>query len=119
MLHNKAFRDKLFLLLAFGALCAAIYHAIGIFFPVNEAPPRRHAVFVGINVLLAACLIKRPVFFLPLFALLMLQQMYGHGKFLIDTWNQSHSIDWPSVFVLIFFPIALWALWLDYKDKRT
>lgn len=117
MFSHRA-REILFKLLAAGALCAALYHAVGLFYPINEAPVWRHALFVVINVVAAVCFIKRPACFLPIFALLMVQQFYSHGTFLFNTWQQTHSIDWPSVLVLVFMPLALWALWIDYREKK-
>lgn len=118
MFTQKA-REILFKLLAAGAVCAAIYHAIGLFYPINEAPVWRHALFAVINVVAAVCFIKRPACFLPVFALLTVQQFYSHGTFLIYTWQQKQTIDWPSVLVLVFMPIALYALWEDYQAKKV
>ncbi|MFN8286468.1 MAG: hypothetical protein U0V74_06940 [Chitinophagales bacterium] len=118
MLFSQKNLNIAFKVLAVGALCAAIYHAVGIFYPINEAPPWRHGLFVVINLLGAWFLLKRPVACLPIFALIMLQQLYSHGTFLINTWNEAHRIDWPSVFVLIFFPLTAVLLWIDYRNKN-
>lgn len=118
MFQNTRFRNYLFIVLAIGALLAAVYHMVGLFYPINDAPVWRHALFVAINLLLAICLYKRPAFFLPLFALLMLQQFYSHGTELITAWSAEHRVDWPSVLVLIFLPITLYALWVDYRSKK-
>jgi len=99
-------------------LISAIFHFVGIFFPINASPPIRHAVFVAINIFCVLGFVRRPPYFVFLFALLLVQQYSSHGSSLIRNWNESGLIDWIDLLVVILLPIFLIALILERKNKK-
>ena len=111
-------RNNLFITLT--ALCGvtAIYHVVGVFYVINDSPPWRHLLFVAINLLCAYGFLKRPQFFVYLFAILLVQQFYSHGSSIVNMWVEKKQIDWISIAVLIFLPVALVSLFEDYRLKR-
>jgi hypothetical protein len=92
-------------------------HFIGIFYPINSSPTWRHTLFVGINLFSAYGFLKRPRFFVYLFFLLLLQQIYSHGGNAIAIWNQQHVVSWIDVIVLIFTALAFALLLIDKKQS--
>ena len=113
------YRPLLFRIAALLAFAAAVYHLIGLFYPVNAAPAWRHLLFVFIDSLCAYGLIKRPKYFVYFFFLFLVQQFYTHGGRLLSEWNDYHRIDWISISVLIFMPVVFFNLILELKDKRS
>ncbi len=107
------FRDRLFKVVTVVSLLIAMYHLVGIFFPINESPPWRHAVFVIVCIFCAYGFIKRPTYFIYLFAVLFLQQFFSHGQSLVFQWSEYHKIDWVSFMLLIFMPFPLICLVID------
>jgi hypothetical protein len=97
------------------SLLAGGFHLIGIFYPINSSPTWRHALFVGINLFCAYGFLKRPRFFVYLFFLLLLQQIYSHGGNVITIWNQQHLISWVDVSVVLFMLFAFVLLVIDKK----
>ena len=108
-----------FKLIALFFIFTALYHVILIIDPAlgaaDPSPVWRHALFVGINLSLATGLILRPPWFIFLFSLLTGQQMISHGNQLIMVWDNTLSVDWPSVLVLLGCPAIL--LLLHLTDK--
>lgn len=97
---------------------AAIYHLIGIFYKVNDAPPWRHAVFVCMDLFFAYGLLKRPKYFVFLFFVFLVQQYYTHGSRLLNMWIEEVKVDWISLLVLVVLPIAFVYLITDARAKR-
>jgi hypothetical protein len=91
------------------------FHLIGIFYPINSSPAWRHALFVGINLFCAYGFLKRPRFFVYLFFLLLLQQIYSHGGDAIAIWNQQQIINWIDVAVVLLTFAAFVLLVIDKK----
>lgn len=112
-------RDRLFWTFASFWGIAAAYHFVGIFGKVNEDPPWRHTLFVGIDLLFAYGLLKRPRYFSSLFLLLMVQQYYTHGAKLLNKWEKQARVDWASLGVLVVLPIVLVFLKKDAKAQSA
>jgi hypothetical protein len=98
-----------FVVLAIGFAAAAAFHAVAIFSPQIDipSPAWRHAVFVAINLAVAAGIIFRPRGFALAFAALTAQQVYSHGVTLVGVWRRETRVDWPSVVVLVAMPLVL------------
>jgi hypothetical protein len=111
--------DWIFRLAAIGACLGALYHVAGILRPAwtEPASPARHAVFVGVNLALAAGLLRRPRAFLWLFAPLAAQQIYGHGLYGWTVLREERRIDWASVVVLLAMPTLLALLVQDRRGR--
>jgi len=111
-------RERIFQLFAFFFLITAVYHFAGLFYPVNDAPKWRHALFVGINLLCIYGMLKRPKWFMYFFFVLLVQQLNGHGASLMDYWNKNHSISWIDLSVVLTAPLMFLMLAYDWQDKR-
>jgi hypothetical protein len=111
----RASRKFLFRIFALLALLLAVYHFVGIFYPINSSPYWRHLIFVFVNLFCSYGLIARPRFFNYFFFLLMLQQFYSHGGSLLNQWSARKSVDWVSLFVLIFLIVIFVNLILETK----
>jgi len=112
-------RSKSVLFKVFAALFAitSIYHMAGLFVRINDSPIWRHLLFVDINLFCVYGFLKRPKYFVYLFALLLIQQYYSHGTALVQLWLDKKEIDWISVFDLIILPVALICLVEDSGAK--
>jgi len=104
-LMNKRISDTVFITFASLATIVAIYHLIGVFYKLNTSPAWRHLIFIGINIICIYGLLKRPLWFIYFFALLLAQQLYSHGGDLIWHWRNEHRVDWISVAVIILMPV--------------
>ena len=111
-------RSTFFKIAAVLTLVVAIYHAIGIFYPVNDSPAWRHGLFIVVSGFCCYGFLKRPNYFVYLFGVLSLQQFYSHGSAILNTWSAQHKIDWISVAVLVAIPILLYNLVADAREKK-
>ena len=116
---NTKTRQVYFKLFAVFCFITAIYHLVGIFYKLNDAPPLRHLLFVGINLFCAYGILKRPWYFVYLFAVLLVQQYYSHGGSIISMWAEKKQVDWLSVAVLIALSIGMVCLLEDAKGKGS
>jgi hypothetical protein len=109
-----------FRLLAACFVAGAVFHGACLVRPALDptAPPWRHALFVGINLVVAVGLARRPRGFVPLFALLCLQQCYSHGGQAWRFWRDGRRIDAGSLVVLVVMPATLAALASDARERR-
>lgn len=119
MIFSTKKRSNLFIVFALLFSLASIYHFVGIFYSVNNSPIWRHFLFVGIDLYFVYGLLKRPKYFVYLFAIFLLQQFYTHGNYLINMWTEKKQVHWISVFTIILLPIALIALIVENKSKNT
>lgn len=115
MLFSDKTRNVLFKVFAFFGTLAAIYHFAGIFYKVDESPAWRHVLFVVINLFVVYGVLKRPKYFVYIVAILVIQQYYSHGTYLVNLWIEKKQIHWISVFVLVLLPIVLLCLIEDYR----
>ena len=75
-------------------------------------------IFVFIDLLMAYGVWKRPEYFVLVFVLFMLEQLYSHGNDLVKMWELKHKIDWRSVFTILYLPVVCIFLILDSLNKR-
>jgi O-antigen ligase len=108
---------KIFIVFAIFFIVSAGYHFVALFFHVNDSPLWRNLLFVVINIFTAYCLLKRPPWFIYLFVILMIQQLYSHGTDLVSLWNSNHRIDWMSLAVIVIMPGIFVFLLLDKIGK--
>jgi surface polysaccharide O-acyltransferase-like enzyme len=100
------------------AIIAAIYHAVGIFYPINPSPPWRHAIFVGVCLFCAYGFENRPTKFIYVFGVLVVQQFFSHGSYLIEQWNGAHDIHWISLALLLVLPVIFFNLIAENRESR-
>ncbi|HZR24487.1 MAG TPA: hypothetical protein VFA59_12910 [Vicinamibacterales bacterium] len=105
---------------------AALYHASALLIPAFAArayaptyPPIRHVAFVLINLACALLLLRRPIWFVPLYALLVVQVLNGHGRVAWDAWRAAKPIYAVDVLVSIGVLAVLALLVVDALDARA
>jgi hypothetical protein len=111
------FREWLFKIVSALSLIIAVYHTVGILYPINSSPPSRHFVFVFICLICVYGFIKRPKVFIYFFFILLVQQFISHGRSLIVQWSDYNTIDWVSLLLLILMPFIFFNLFIDLKSK--
>lgn len=111
-------RQVYFKLFAVFCFITALYHVVGIFYKINDAPAWRHLLFVGINLFCAYGILKRPMYFTYLFGVLLIQQYYSHGGSIVRTWTENKQVDWLSVAVLTTMSITMILLVQDARAKN-
>ena len=89
-------------------VAGALFHLYYSFAP-DPLPPWRHALFVAINLGAAWGCFRQPPWFIWPFTLLLLQQLYSHGRDFAQAWPG--HIDWQSLVVLVWMPLVAVALW--------
>jgi hypothetical protein len=107
----------IFIIFAAFFIISAGYHLVALFVKLNDSPIWRNLLFVVINLFVAFCLLKRFRWFIFLFVILMIQQLYSHGSDLVNFWNTQHKIDWLSLMVLFILPVIFVFLLLDRLGK--
>lgn len=105
---------------ALGFLAGAAYHVAGLVRPevAEPAPPWRHTLFVGINVAAGVGMLLRPPFFVWLFGVLTIQQLFSHATYGWGVWTGEGRIDWASVIVVIAMPALFALLVADARGRR-
>ena len=105
----KTVEKAIFGLFAFIFLAAGVHHAYEYFIPTlrPDYSPVRHLVFVFLNCVLAILMIKRTKYFVPLLALMTLQQLVGHGSNLVRNLAEGEPTIYTDWLVVIFAPIVL------------
>ena len=109
----------IFIILAVLCLLTSIYHVVGIFYKINDAPPLRHLLFVGVTLFCTYGFSKRPSYFVYVFGLLLLQQYYSHGGDVIKMWDEKRQIDWLSAGVLVALTLGMFCLVEEVRAKKT
>jgi hypothetical protein len=106
---------------AVGFALAAVHHGVAAMVPGwgEPSPTWRHALFVAVNLGVAAGLWFRPRFFAVLFALLTLQQLYSPGTYGWHVLLDEGRIDGSSVLVLMALPVLAGLLGWDAMRRRT
>ena len=115
--HTK--HSSIFFALAALSSAAAVYHMVGAAGQLSSdaSPPWRHTVFVGIDLLGAWYLVRRPLMLLPAFVLLVCQQYLSHGGRALRWWTESARIDTLSIGTLVMLTVALVLLLVDARDR--
>ena len=103
---------RFFALLLIGA---AFHHLYEYFVPElrPEYPAARHILLFCINLILAVFMLRRTKYFLPVLFLISIQQLYGHGGRLIDSFSGSKAALYTDWVVVIFVPIILFSYYYD------
>lgn len=91
-----------------GFVAGALFHLYALF-GADPSPAWRHALFVAINLGMAWGCWRQPRWFIWVFGLLLLQQLYSHGTDFAQAWPE--RTDWRSLAVLLGMPIVAIALW--------
>jgi hypothetical protein len=82
----------------------------------GEGSAPRHALFVLVNVALAALLVWKPRWsFWPALAL-TIQQMWSHGLKLSESFLGTAPLDWVSLAVCLFFPTLVTILFIERRE---
>jgi len=105
---------KFFALLSF---CAALYHTVGLFHHVNDAPRWRHALFIAIDLVCVFGFLRRPRWFVWFFAVLAVQQWSSHGGSLLRKFAEEGHLSWIDLGGVIFMMSALICLIIDARRK--
>ncbi len=92
---------------------AAVVHLAHILSPVagDASGPVRHAVFVAINLVVAAGLWRRPQALLIVFGALVVQQVLSHGAAAYAAWAEHHEVDLASLGIVVMLPLTWAVLW--------
>ena len=92
---------------------AAAFHLAHIMRPAAGDPsgPVRHAVFVAINLAVAAGLWLRPAALRIAFGVLVVQQITSHGAAAWSAWADRHQIDLVSFAIVVLLPLTWAVLW--------
>lgn len=126
-MNNKILKP-LFFVFAMFALLAALYHSLAVLayftntylniFGADKSPAWRHTLFICSAIICIYGLIKRPAWFVYFFGLLTLQQLYSHGSYAINLWQNEHQVHWISIAVIVFMPILFILLLTDQRSKK-
>ena len=94
-------------------VAAAAFHLTHIMRPAAGDPsgPVRHAVFVAINLAVAAGLWLRPAALRIAFGVLVVQQVASHGTAAWLAWADRHQIDLVSFAIVVLLPLTWAVLW--------
>jgi hypothetical protein len=88
------------------ALVFAVAAAAHLYWLVTTADARWfHALFVGLDAILAALMIRRPFWLAYLFPLFAAEQLYAHGGLLAQS-VKTGRFDTVSCFIVIFMPLT-------------
>lgn len=106
----------LFVVAAF-FFAAALYHVVLAAAP-GATGRTRHAVFAVLDALVAAGLVRRPRVMVPLFAILVIQQLYSHGTLAVRRYEQG-QFDYTSIVIVILLPVTLVVLARQTRAERV
>ncbi len=115
---------RIFSVLALGFTIGAGYHLFAVISPGFDlsGSPLRHLLFVGIDLLTAWYMLRRPLWLLPAFLLLVGQQSRAHGGRLWRWWQEGRGVDWRSVLVVSVLALAvalvLWDASMRLRSRR-
>lgn len=109
----KAPRKSIIKIIALIFFGAALYHLTALFFHLNDLPVWRQVLFVCVDIFFGIAVKYPPKYFLNLFVILLIEQIYSHGSRLINVWAERKGIDWLSVLVLLYLPVVFFFLFFD------
>ena len=99
-----------------GFILAACYHVLAIFIDLNNSVVWRNLLFVAINAWCAFETRRLKPYFIVVFTILFVQQLFSHGSSVIRNLHD-HRFDWLGVFVLAAITIIYLALIVSAIDK--
>jgi hypothetical protein len=120
-MSNETFRKYLFWLFALLLVGAAFHHLYEYFVPElrPEYPASRHIMVFCIDIILAIFMLKRSKYFLPVLFLITIQQLYGHGGNLLNSFSGAKATLYTDWLVVIFAPIIFISYYYDiYNDGK-
>jgi hypothetical protein len=118
MLFTERRRNILFRLSAIIFCLVMMFHLVGIFYPINETSVWRHILFAVVNLFCVYGTLNRPKYFVYLVALLLVQQYFSHGTYVVNKWVEEKQIHWISAFDLLLLPIVFICLIEDDKARK-
>jgi hypothetical protein len=118
-------REHLFRVCALLAIAAAAFHALALTSPSIARieydptyPVWRHVLFIAIDLSLAPLFLRRPPWFVWVYAALTLQMLSGHARGVWRQWTNGQPLDWISAGVSLVVPAILILLVMDWRDRR-
>jgi hypothetical protein len=118
-MSNETFRKYLFWLFALLLVGAAFHHLYEYFVPElrPEYPASRHIMVFCIDIVLAIFMLKRSKYFLPVLFLITIQQLYGHGGNLLNSFSGAKAALYTDWLVVIFAPIIFISYYYDIYNN--
>ena len=113
-------RETLFRIFAAGSLAAAAYHVAAYVHPAFSfgGSPARHAVFAVIDSICAFLFLRRPLWFVFVFATVAAETVWSHGRLAWRLLQTEERYDWLSIAVVFLVPVVLVFLIKDAVDRR-
>lgn len=113
-------RETLFRIFAVSSLAAAAYHVAIYVHPAfsSGGSPARHAVFAVIDTICAYLFLRRPLWFVLVFAAVAAEAIWSHGRHAWQILQNEERYDWPSIAVVLLVPISLMFLVHDAWLRR-
>ena len=102
-------RETLFRIFAAGSLAAAAYHVAVYVHPAfsSGGSPSRHAVFAIVDTICAWLFLRRPVWFVLVFAAVAAETVWSHALHAWRLLQSEERFDWPSIAVVFLVPVVL------------
>lgn len=98
-------------------VATAVYHCVGAFTPIDDAPPLRHALFAAINAVCACGVVRRPRWFVVAFVVLTGQQLWSHGGRFIAALPTVSALDLGVALAML--ATCTWLVWLTLRERRV
>jgi hypothetical protein len=118
-MSSVIFREYLFRLFALLLVGAAFHHLYEYFVPElrPEYPATRHIIVFCINLVLAIFMLRRSWYFLPVLFLMSIQQLYGHGGNLLNSFSGGGAALYTDWVVVILAPIIFFSYCYDIYNN--
>lgn len=112
---------KLFIFLACAVVLSALYHLYGIFDPdLREGYPwQRHLFWVVADAVGIYFLLNRRWYLIPVLAVVLVQQLQGHGSVLISIWLEQARVSYIDLYPVILVALIFCAYSYDIYKSRT
>jgi len=118
-MNRGVFAKYLFIFFAILLVGAAFHHLYEYFVPYlrPEYPADRHLALFCINLVLAIFMLRRTKYFLPILLLISVQQLYGHGSNLLNSFSGGQAALYTDWVVVIFVPIIFLSYYYDIQKN--
>ena len=102
-------------------MAAAAYHVAAYVHPAfsTGGSPARHAVFAVIDTVCAYLFVRRPLWFVFVFAAVAAETVWSHGQHAWRLLQNEERYDWLSIAVVLLIPVVLAFLIKDAVDRRN
>jgi hypothetical protein len=118
-------RALVFRLAAAGAAVAAGIHAAALAWPAFAGaayppayPAWRHVVFIAIDSAVAWLFLRRPRWFVWVYAVLTAQVLYGHGGAAWTAWQRDGHVSWIDAAAIVAVPLGLAMLVAEHAESK-